>query len=734
MSTETRKKKSVWKVVIQLLVVVLIFIGLLFAVNELGDFNDLADKLKNMDTTYLLIVIGLTLTYLIFMIMPHFLIAVFHKTKLDKTRLFLNASNEYFFNGITPAQSGSQPFQSYIYLKHGVTADETSSILTTTYINYQVVANILSSIALVILALFHGNILQGRLAIVIIGFSLNFAVLLLIIFLTISRKFPSVIQKFFYLLAKIKPLRNKMTKLGDDTPKTVRKFQKSTQEMLLKKRFLILTTIVRVIALLAFYSIPFFVARALRIDVSNQDFLFMMSISLVATTLMAWFPLPGSSGGVETVFVVLLTAVATINRTSAVSIMFITRLFTFYLAMIWGLIALGLLKLMDRKKERNAKHYRQQIAANEDGSLRVGIVCDSFHDNPEAINIYNELKNNNHLPYIITHTKHDENPDNTIYLKISKLRIIRYFKNNNVLFLSPNYRRIRKHNFDILHFVNAISHSRLLLNLKKHEALPIFLTDTVTCSEMASYNKFQKDNICYRLEKMLIASDRVLPKTIKNANNLQQQDFKPSYVIAPIFFSSDEFQALKTNEVIKLDETEFKNRYLLVFANFELERYVDFYFGIKDNEELLKDSQFIILGNLKLTKGLKKSLVKNGLENNFIIIDDFANASKYLSNVSAYIKEEYSALTAIFYLASLANHVNVLLPNEVQLPEGFMEMENIYFYSYQQNFADKLSQASNTEHADINVLNEYFKKPVGMRLATLYSEIAHKKWKENTKL
>ena len=64
-----------------------------------------------------------------------------------------------------------------------------------------------------------------------------------------------------------------------------------------KKRFLIFTSLVRIIALVIYYSIPYFVAKALNMNVSSDDFIFMMAITLVATTLMAWFPLPGSSGG-----------------------------------------------------------------------------------------------------------------------------------------------------------------------------------------------------------------------------------------------------------------------------------------------------------------------------------------------------------------------------------------------------------------------------------------------------
>lgn len=726
METNTKKKNSAVKIIVQIVLVIAIFIALLFAVQQLGDPQDLKEKFLNMDTTYLLIVIGLTITYFVFMILPHFFIAIFHKTKLDKTRIFLNASNEYFFNGITPSQSGSQPFQSYIYLQHGVTADEASSILTSTYINYQFVANILSTVALVILALFHSNVLQGRLVIVIVGFALNFGVLLLIIFLTFEKKFPRIVQKLLSFFAKIKPLKKRFEKLAEETPKTVRKFQKSTQEMLKKKRFLIFTSLIRAIALIIYYSIPYFVAKALNMSITQNDFLFMMAITLVATTLMAWFPLPGSSGGVETVFVLLLTAVATINRADAVNIMFVTRLFTFYIALIWGLLALALLKLMDRIKNRKTKKYREQISSQS--NLKVGVICDSFHDNPEAKRIYQELLDNGQNPYIITHTKNENNPQNTIYLKVSSLKHHRFLVTNSYLYLSHNRKMITKNKFDILHFVNATSHSRLLLNLKKYEPIPIFITENCLIHQISSFHKLKQDNVNYRLEKMLISSDRVLPKSLENCYQLELKSYKPSYVVDPTFITHNEFLSLKNTQVAtNVDHKDAKHWYLFIFTNYEQERFIDFYFGTKDTLINHLDSKFIILGNLKLSKGIEKSIQKNHFEDLFCIKNDIEHFSSYLPNIDVFIQEEFSSRTSISYIVGLANNKKVLLPESMIIPNELKQSSNIYLYSYANNFDEQVTLASKNDFVIETSVDDYFNLSIGSRLTNLYFEVAKKR-------
>lgn len=717
METQAKKKKQKLKTLIQILFVGVIFIALIFAVSQLGDLNDLKDKFVNANTKYLIVVIALTIGYLIFMILPHFFIGIFHKTKMDKTRLFLNASTEYFFNGITPSQSGSQAFQTVVYLKHGVTGDEATSILTTTYVNYQLIANILSTAALVILSIFHSEILKDKLVIVIIGYLLNFGVLLLIFFLTFSRKFPKVVQKFLYLLAKIKPFKKKLTKVADETPNVVRRFQKSSQEMYKKKRFLIFTSLVRIIALVIYYSIPYFVAKALNMNVSSDDFIFMMAITLVATTLMAWFPLPGSSGGVETVFVLLLTAMATVNQVDAVNIMFVTRLFTFYFAMAWGLLAYIILKIIDARKDNKIKLYKQRIHNME--SLRIGIVCDSYHDNQEAQLMYRQLSKNQQNPYIITHTKHDFNPSDTIYLKMSRCKLIRYFKNNNY-FLAYNKKQITKHKIDILHFVNATSHSRLLSYIKKHEPIPIVVTENDVINSLDSFGPIKRNNISYRLEKMLISSDVVLPESLENSYEFERKEYKPTYYIDPTLLSHEEFLSLKCEKRVDLNTSDFKHKYLLVFPNYHIERFVDFYFGIKDNLDDYRDSLFIIIGDFELQLGLKNSLEKNKFDKNILIINDMANAKSYFKTVDAFIQEEYSARTSTFYLTALANKTKVVLPKSISKPNVFNAATNIYEYSYAENFNEQIKKASENPYNEELIIENYFNTPIGIRLTNLY--------------
>lgn len=727
MQIKDKQKQSKLKIFSKVALMIAIFAGLFFAVMGIGDLNDLFDRLSNMETKFLLIAISLTILYLIFMILPHFFIAIFHKIKVDKTRIFLSASNEYFFNAITPAQAGSQPVQSVIYLKHGATGDEASSILTTAYINYQLVANLLSTIALIILVSFHQDVLKGKLVVVIVGFALNFFVLLLIIFLTFSHKFPKFVQKLLYLLAKIKPFKTKLTKVANETPQIVRRFQKSSREMLKKKRFLIFTTIIRVIALLIYYSIPYFVAKALRVEIGPSDLIYIMSISLVATTLMAWFPLPGSSGGVEAIFVLMFTSVPVINQNAAMSIMFVWRLFTFYFGMVWGLGAYGIMRLIDHQKAKRAKTYHQKIESNSDGKLKVAIICDNFHNNFDAKEIYDELLQDGHKPYILTHTHHESNPKNTIYLKINRLKILKSIRLNTFFHLRYNYQQYKTKDFDIVHVVNSIFHVKLISKIKKDEVTPIFATETEFSQSFASHNYFSQKNIYYKLEKILHQVDRVLPRNIENTYFYHYYKFKPSFVIDPSLLDSSEILGVKQQNPEKTFDCRFKNRCLLFFMNFDLDRFIDFYFGIKEHEEILKETQFVIVGNVKLTSGLKKSIEKNNLVDNFIFVNNINEVMSELALSTCYIKEKYAPYNSMFYIVALANNKPVLLPENIKIPKEFHNSPNIYLYSYFTNFDEAITSVNTNGFQKTEMLENYYKVPIGKRLANLYLNVAKEK-------
>ena len=222
---------------------------------------------------------------------------------------------------------------------------------------------------------------------------------------------------------------------------------------------------------------------------------------------------------------------------------------------------------------------------------------------------------------------------------------------------------------------------------------------------------------------MLITSDVVLPESLDNSESFENHSFKLTYNVDPTLITHDDFNQLKCDKLIDVSSKGFKHKYLLVFPNYQVERFVDFYFGIKDNLDDYKDSLFIIVGNLKLPSGLKNSLEKNDFIDNVLIINDIDNAKSYFKKIDAFIQEEYSARTSTFYLTALANHTKVLVPKSISKPNAFNSASNIYEYTYADDFNAQIKKATESPYHKENIIENYFNTPIGIRLTSLYFNV-----------
>ena len=90
------------------------------------------------------------------------------------------------------------------------------------------------------------------------------------------------------------------------------------------------------IRLTIYYSIPFFCAKALHIEVASSQLLNIIALSAFVSMINAFLPMPGSSGGTEAVFVLMFSTI--FDVVDAASIMILWRSVTFYLTLIIGTV------------------------------------------------------------------------------------------------------------------------------------------------------------------------------------------------------------------------------------------------------------------------------------------------------------------------------------------------------------------------------------------------------------
>ena len=247
---------------------------------------------------------------------------------------FVNAYVAGLFNNITPGASGGQVAQGYIFRKQGIPVSHSVGILWLDFIVYQ------STMCIYVLLLiifkfpyFYSNYSE-YFVIVIFGFLVGSGI---IGFLWALAKMP----RFYQWLTtsginighKLHIIKNKEAAL-DKLNELLAAFAKEIVVLSTHKKMIVKLVIITVLRLTLQYSIPFFCARALHIDVSASVLFNIIALSAFVAMVNAFLPMPGSSGGTEATFVLMFSTI--FQRGDAASIMILWRSVTFYMTLIIG--------------------------------------------------------------------------------------------------------------------------------------------------------------------------------------------------------------------------------------------------------------------------------------------------------------------------------------------------------------------------------------------------------------
>ena len=340
------KKSKVW---LNLLIVGLILIIMLVIIFINNDAKDIFEALRQADYKYILIALAFIISFILFTAFSLMqLVALKKKIRVFDSFNIANLAN--FYNGITPFASGGQPFQVYYYTKVNVKTDESTSVLMMNFIIHQFVSVILSVIAIILyynyLIIEIGN--TAFQVAVWVGLSINLIILLLLIFVSLSKN----VKKFFMwlvgLIFSIKFLRKKKEAMIEKTNDYFDKSQESFKELFHHIPTVLLSVLYKTIALFSYFIIPYFLFKGLHVEISASNIMFIIWMTAFAYVIMSFMPTPGSSGGAEWAFSVVFAGKFFLSDGIAGSAILLWRFFTYYLVMILGAISAICVK---RRKE-----------------------------------------------------------------------------------------------------------------------------------------------------------------------------------------------------------------------------------------------------------------------------------------------------------------------------------------------------------------------------------------------
>ena len=238
-----------------------------------------------------------------------------------------------FLNGITPFQSGGQPFLIYMLKKDGKSISHTTSSFFKEQLSYQISIISLSFICIILNFLFKLYCKKITVILILIGFFINVIVLLLIIFImkckNLSIKIISSLVSFIGKFKIFKKIKDKK----DEIILSINYFYDAVYNIKNHKINFFISILCNFINIILIYLVPFFVILSLGVKIN-----IIYSIIAVSFVMLIgnFVPIPGASGGIEYSFVMLFGLF--ISKTLLTSSMLLWRFITYGMLLIIGFI------------------------------------------------------------------------------------------------------------------------------------------------------------------------------------------------------------------------------------------------------------------------------------------------------------------------------------------------------------------------------------------------------------
>ena len=340
------KSKKIWLYAfyIALTVAILVFV---LGMNDIGAIGQ---ALKSTNLTFVLLAILLLVVYFLLYPIPLSLLARAKKLEVKSTDVYLIGMTEHFFNGITPFATGGQPFQAYALAKKKVKVADSTGLLIMNFVIFMIVTNTFALCSLFYYNEFISSTGMGVVA--IIGFSMNFLVLISTIAVGTSKTVKKLIVKLMIWIAKIKFLKKLLEPRIKDFETYADNTQSAFKELWKYKGTCLTCFIIKAITMFIYYAITYFVIKALNIEITLDKLFFVICGTAFAITMVVFLPTPGSSGGIELAFSSIFIALG-MPTTASYTGMLIWRLITYYLTIALSFLAYVIFEFKYRRSLKN---------------------------------------------------------------------------------------------------------------------------------------------------------------------------------------------------------------------------------------------------------------------------------------------------------------------------------------------------------------------------------------------
>lgn len=271
--------------------------------------------------------------------------------------LFVTVIGQYF-NCITPFASGGQPMQAYYYVKRGVPLSAAMTALVSRFIVYQFVLTLYSIVFLIFkLPMFRNGEFRGLTVLVIVGFAINTAVILLLFMVSFFRKPTTrLAHGVVYLLGKLRIFKDPKEKIAE-VDQVLEQYY--GHFLFIKSKPLLILKMCGLTSLQLFLYFSITYVIYLGFGLSEVDLFTITACQAFVLMISSFVPLPGALGAAEGSYAAFFSGIFG-NYTGFST--FVWRFLTFYLPI---LIGLGVNLYLTRRGKENFDDMRNNSESVE---------------------------------------------------------------------------------------------------------------------------------------------------------------------------------------------------------------------------------------------------------------------------------------------------------------------------------------------------------------------------------
>jgi hypothetical protein len=330
-------KNAKWKTILVLLIMFVVFYIIMK-----DDYQNIINTIQSANHLLIVLSIIFIIGYYLLKAECLYLITKEQKKEITYGKMLHQTLITQFFNGITPFSTGGQPMQVYMLNKSGLPISKATSIIIQDFLMYQLALVTIGIFALVSNQIFSFiNINIAVYSLIMLGFIINTAIGLCLVFISFSRKFNNFVGKLLIkILSKLRIVKDKEKTIKEWETK-LDEFHESGKIFKKNKALFVKCYSFNVLALLAFYLIPFLVLVSFD---PNCGITVFSALTCSAFVLLVgnFVPIPGGSGGIEYSFYLIFGGI--VKETLLSPAVLVWRFITYYLGVLIGGVALGFFK------------------------------------------------------------------------------------------------------------------------------------------------------------------------------------------------------------------------------------------------------------------------------------------------------------------------------------------------------------------------------------------------------